>query len=135
MDAQQKFKEKIKKLKFTPALKKRWLSMLRSGKIKQAHDTLIQVEALRRDTNYCCLAVLGRAAGLSDQEMDDFCSGTLAEDFTGKGFLLPKRTQDILSQLNDNGSEKGPFNRDGDKVPWNFRQIADYVEKHVKVRK
>jgi hypothetical protein len=90
----------------TQAQKDQWLNALRSGEYKQGRGRLCRPQF----DEFCCLGVA------KDQGM----AKAISAYYIDSGFI-PRELQDQLAQLNDYG-----LNDDG--KPWNFEQIADYIE-------
>lgn len=93
-------------------LRSKWLKALRSGKFKQAKKTLYDKET----GGYCCLGVLCSINGSKE---------TLNSDNKGLGMYggscgINEDQRCHLANMNDNGK--------------NFKQIADYIEDHIKVK-
>ena len=95
----------------------RWIEALRSGKYRQGEGVL----AAQDDDgvySYCCLGVLGRVCGLSNQDLDGRRmprdSSTCQEPWhTG----LDNATESTLASLNDNSR-------------LSFEKIADIIEEN-----
>lgn len=87
-------------------LKEKWVEALRSGKYRQARNTIYYRRA------YCCLGVLSVC-------IDTKMRGTRTDYPEDR--VLTFRTQRELSDLNDGLGCR----------PQNFREIADYIEKNL----
>lgn len=95
-----------------PAIKKKWLKALRSGKYKQTRG------ALRRKSTggMCCIGVLGHVQGVNANVMDGLCSSTLPNQKYWAGLVFSDFRQ--LANLNDS-------------YRWSFKKIADWVEENL----
>lgn len=99
----------------TKTLKRKWVTALRSGKYKQAAGRLHRFE--KDEHSYCCLGVLGRISGLSNQQLDN-----QKHTFKPAGSLLSEKNcvkfglgrMGPLATLNDNGKS--------------FEEIATLIE-------
>ncbi|MBA3761774.1 MAG: hypothetical protein H0X04_00325 [Chthoniobacterales bacterium] len=102
--------------KLTPALKKKWVEALRSGKYRQARSSLCSRDKSNH-VKYCCLGVYikicgAKFAGPFLHYKDGYSSTTLPDE------IIPGRVQGECIQLNDIEKKS-------------FKQIADYIEKEV----
>jgi len=121
---------KLNKTQLPPAIKKRWVAALRSGKYKQRNEFLYDSE----DNSYCCLGVLGSICNVSKRVLDNvgmlYDIGTCNENKLPDAWLIenekeePKRgapsVKDIahkLANFNDNGKS--------------FKWIAAYIERYL----
>jgi hypothetical protein len=95
-------------------LKAKWVKALRSRTYRQGDGMLLN------RGKYCCLGVLCRIAGAPVA----LIRGRLMPSDIGKEYskLLRLSTQKILSNMNDGF---------GGKDKRSFREIADYIEKHL----
>ena len=115
-----------------PALKKQWLTALRSGDYKQTRGTLKSGEG------YCCLGVLvnllpedinikREAGGITIRESkgksanSTYVTGTLPI-WLRKKVAMEKQLHQLLTVMND-GSESS--------APQDFFQIADWIETNI----
>ena len=99
------------------SIKDKWVKALRSGEFNQTDGTL------RRDhgdgsVGYCCLGVLREVVDPNDQRSKDNEGGLLNSVQLGT-YGLDRRAQSKLADMNDAGSS--------------FDEIADYIEKRLKV--
>jgi hypothetical protein len=90
--------------------KDKWLAALRSGEFKQGKTVLVN-----ENKEYCCLGVLCKTLGLTDEEIDKEGYKVLTELF------LQGDSLDPLWQRNDGTGNWFP------KPSLNFEQIADYI--------
>ncbi len=103
-------------------IKKKWLSMLRSGRYKQSNALLRT--GVGHEMKYCCLGVLCRAVGAKASEDtgfmfngDDPQFGKLSVRLLKHVGITPKQ-EDCLIDLNDTQRKS-------------FKEIADYVENYL----
>jgi hypothetical protein len=118
--------QKIHLPKMDPALKRKWVKALRSGKYRrvQAH--------LKDERGYCCLGVLCHITGHEFEPTDTFLPVDLAPIAH-----LGRDTQEVLANLNDgeyDDDEVKGFGRVwrymyGKGAP--FSAIADFIEEHL----
>ena len=94
-------------IKLNPEDKRKWVEALRSGRFVQGQHVLHNAA---NDT-YCCLGVAREVCSLSSS------SHTMLRDVYSEYIFLSKKTQDFLSRQNDSV-----------EAPWNFAQIADWIE-------
>ena len=109
-------------------LKAKWVKALRSGRYKQQNDGQLRTDKYKGKPEYCCLGVLCqisrtpyRGSGGYPNEKDGMCIA-----FKG----LSRGTQIKLATMNDATVYKAgdPYAPKND-----FKKIADWIEKHVKV--
>ena len=101
-------------------LMRRWVRALRSGKYKQGHGYLCEVNR-DGEEQFCCLGVLAdiavdgwwELASINGYYLIDGASGALTTDMR-KEFGLTGQSK--LIRMNDSGKS--------------FEEIADYIEEH-----
>lgn len=89
-------------------IKRRWLKALRSGKYKQGKEVLYD----ETDDSYCCIGVLCR---ITERIPKDACSWGMHGWETLEGMSHEQGIK--LAEMNDKGRS--------------FKQIANYIEKHL----
>lgn len=100
--------------------KKKWVAALRSGEYKQGRDKLHNAI----NNTFCCLGVACHIAGITDDEISDYC-------YTN---LLAKANPDRLPAFFQNTVIESPawnlaaMNDGGRK---SFLEIADYIEENL----
>lgn len=98
---------------------KKWISALRSGKYKQARETLVSSDYKR----HCCLGVACKIT--KDTTLADQFTLKYSTRFSDKGLnyygLSAIQMEDLIT-LNDMENQ-------------NFKQIADYIEKNILKKK
>jgi hypothetical protein len=99
-------------------IKQKWLKALRSGRYKQAQN------ALHTESGYCCLGVLAKVQRVPNEILEN--RGFLEDDLVGYSAGLSRKSQRVLSRLNDKEDD------DGLPAGKSFKEIADYIEKHYK---
>ena len=99
------------------ALKRKWVRALRSGKYKQARDMLRNPKT----GGMCCLGVLCHIQGARSAMLDNYQETTLPRGFNAA--IRPAERR-FLASKNDGGSSSGG-------IPHTFKQIADWIEKHL----
>lgn len=106
-------------------LKQKWIEALRSGKYKQGHGQLRDL-----DNRYCCLGVLCDVQGRKwrRQYGDEWGIGNGAE-FDSGGEANNKLLNDIGGR--EIATKLIRMNDGQDKKPRSFKQIANYIEKHL----
>ena len=118
-----------------PKVKKAWVKALRSGKYRQSYASLKAVK--NKHSSYCCLGVLAEVKGVKWERMVSYShtvdrcprvNGKIVSEDESAVYLDPKfagisiKIQKKLAEMND-GDQYG-------KV-YNFREIADYIEKNL----
>lgn len=122
-----------------PSIKRDWLKALRSGKFKQdAHQVLYDTGS----GGYCCLGVLGRVMGRTDDEL----SGEAFPQNVGIGCDITPTDAEIWSDASDMDREAHawcvlyngkltPLSELNDEKRLSFKQIADIIERRVPTHK
>jgi hypothetical protein len=102
--------------KMDPAVKRKWLKALRSGKYRQCKRTLTDGHG-----SYCCLGVLGRVVGdmSSDEDL-----GSMPSDGIRERVNLSSAAADKLSVMNDRRTASG-------RIMYDFKKIADWIEEKL----
>lgn len=105
-------------------IKKQWVKALRSGRYRQARETLVN----KSGTAFCCLGVLAKIQGCSVAAIREQQNSSDAITLpTGFNARLPVATRQRLADMND-----GMSNSTGEKFPpKSFKEIADYIEKKI----
>lgn len=103
-------------------IKFKWIKALRSGRYKQT-KTYLKREVDKGKFEYCCLGVLCTVEKIKNKKSLDggyefdgakaILTATLLNEFR-----LTEKQQDILTDMNDSENK-------------NFKEIADYIEKHL----
>ena len=116
------------KFKLSPAFKKTWLAALRSGKYKQGR------EYLHSDNKFCCLGVAYDARGGKWNDYNETLIGQcdkLLSQFIGDKPPVPKNVMRVLEQINNNQTVEDYLIKLNDNKEWSFKQIANWIEKHL----
>lgn len=101
----------------TPAIKRKWLKALRSGKYKQEIGKLYVRPYSDETGGHCCLGVLRHClTGRNTGHKSETEFGMLADRWA-KEMGLSMQTQEELAKRNDDG--------------WSFARIATWIEKHL----
>lgn len=112
--------------KLDPELKQRWVSALRSGKYRQGHNCLKDI-----DNDYCCLGVL---ADLINPEAwvynSDILSFEWSSVYTEDPWLIKHSskyliTDPIPAKVQKTLAKKNDFEK------FSFLEIADYIEDNL----
>jgi hypothetical protein len=121
-----KKKSKTNSMYKLPAnIKTKWLTALRSGKYEQTDGCLVH-KFFDDEPSYCCLGVLGKVCGVSDDSMLGlgFLDEITVENKLPKFAVQPIRDEDDkqtivekLADMNDNGRS--------------FKQIAAYIDRYL----
>ena len=123
--------------RLTPALKKKWLAALRSGKYKKGKKTLLQnpngdwagMRGFNPDgaLRWCCLGVLADVCGIRKEIGKHLSTEVLATAGRSQYYVLPQGIQHELAEMNDGKPVLG-----GDvKRGKSFKAIADWIEKNL----
>lgn len=113
-----------------PAVKKRWIKALRSGKYAQTQKYLAQ-QISPRKSSYCCLGVLANEELEGDWILEEF--------FTVLGWKLSYGGQEnsavlpqvALQELGLSDNEAETLMSMNDHKGMNFYEIADWIEENL----
>lgn len=122
------------------SLKTRWLNALRSGKYRQATETLQSLTKTGKIKGNCCLGVLCRVAGVKGERDkltgvtyfdgdDSMLTNDLRLDFG-----LTSDETNTLAAMNDGPKYHGYTGNNGTTYPRrSFKTIANWIEKNIPV--
>jgi hypothetical protein len=102
--------------KMDPAVKRKWLKALRSGKYRQHRNELKDGHGA-----YCCLGVLGRVVGDMSSDGD---LGSMPSDGVRERVNLSSAAAGKLSVMNDRRTANG-------RIVYDFKKIADWIEEKL----
>ena len=112
-----------------PAIKKKWVAALRSGKYKQTEGALKEWNPTSHRAGYCCLGVLRELMPTHIKEVARKGGDELLSSAQLKWAGLSHKSQDSLANLND---EMGYDAEKNKQYHMNdFKTIADYIEKRL----
>ena len=108
--------------KLDPEFKAKWVKALRSGRYKQGTSRLRTKTG--GEIRYCCLGVAYNIAtngsGWTEGSFGTYYTASRQGAYLGRTdpFTLPDSLQGKLAGMNDSGS-------------WDFKRIADWIEKNL----
>jgi hypothetical protein len=118
-----------------PKVKQKWVKALKSGKYKQGHGTLKEIDA-NRHAKYCCLGVLADTQGVKwekhldgdDARVPYLNDHRISRDDASTGFLangmfgLSNAVQEKLANMNDGAAGLKKYT---------FKEIVKYIEQEL----
>jgi len=121
--------DNLTKLPLTRTEAINWINALRSGDYKQGREKLV-TEYADGTCRYCCLGVLSKVCGLPSTDSAFIIQDSM-EDAINYYIKLDRDTQVQLAEMNDGVLDPAAPELKYVIPPWNFEQIADYIEHQI----